>query len=142
MEEKNNKNPLSELFTDASHNIDPKQLTEVLKPYLAINRSNNNILFTPDGLALGAGKKIILFLLSRKALFTLGAITDEAVAPKEIKAAFQKNMPAGTIDGTLKILTDSGLVKGDDGKYFVPDFNFPKIKIMLAVKTEKEKHGR
>ncbi|HEY5259283.1 MAG TPA: hypothetical protein VIJ46_01455 [Rhabdochlamydiaceae bacterium] len=142
MEEKNNKNPLSELFTDATHNIDPKQLAEVLKPYLAINRSNNKILFTPEGLTLNASKKIILFLLSRKALLALGAITEEAVTPKEVKAAFQNNMPDGTIDANLKRLSDSGLVKGDDGKYLVPDFNFSKMKVMLAVKAEKEKHGR
>ncbi len=128
MDDKNLTNPLEELFTDASSNIDPAELLALLKPFIAINRENKKVIFTPSGLTVSATKKIILFLLSKKVLKLLSLIEQESVSPSEMKDEFSRNMPSGTIDSTLKRLSDSGLVQGEEGKYFVPDFNFVKIK--------------
>jgi len=136
MADKPNKNPLEELFTDSSNHIDPNELLALLKPFIGINRQNNKVIFTPEGLILKPNKKIILFLLSRKVLYLLGALSSEALAPRDIKSEFSKNIPAGTIDVTIKRLSDTGLIKGDQGKYYIPDFNFPKIKEMFITKPE------
>lgn len=128
MVDKNLANPLEELFTDVSSNIDQAELLAVLKPYLAINRDTKRIIFTPEGLKVNAVKKIVLLLLAKKALKLLALLEQESISPSEMKEEFGKNMPSGTIDSTLKRISDSGMVKGDEGRYFIPDFNFPQIK--------------
>jgi hypothetical protein len=136
MVDKLNKNPLEDLFTDSSNNINPEELLALMKPFIAINRQNNRVIFTPDGLLIKPNKKIILFLLSRKVLYLLGLLPSESVAPRDIKNEFSKNIPDGTVDVTIKRLSDTGLIKGDQGKYYIPDFNFPKIKEMFIIKTK------
>lgn len=136
MVDKKNKNPLEELFTDSSNHIEPTQLLALLKPFIGISRQNNKVIFTPEGLLLKPNKKIILFLLSRKALYLLGALPSESVVPRDIKGEFTKNIPGGTVDVTIKRLSDSGIIKGEQGKYYIPDFNFPKIKEMFNNKSE------
>lgn len=121
-------NPLTELYSDASGTMEPGELSEFLKPFLLINRSNKKIFFTSDGLLLPPKKKIILFLLARKALFLLDDIEEEEIVPKELKREFKKSIPAGTIDGNLKRLSDTGLIRNDNSKYFILDISFPKIK--------------
>lgn len=128
MNDKINQNPLQELFTDASGYIEPGELLAILKSYIGINRQKHTIIFTPEGLALNASKKIILLLLGRKALKLLSIVESEAISPKEMKDEFGRNMPSGTIDSTVKRLSDQGYIQGEEGKYFVPDFIFPKIK--------------
>ncbi|MDO8557203.1 MAG: hypothetical protein Q7R98_01955 [Candidatus Jorgensenbacteria bacterium] len=137
MADKSNKNPLEELFTDSSNHINPSELLAILKPFIGINRQNNKVIFTPEGLLLKPNKKIILFLLSKKVLCLLGTVPSESVAPRDIKNEFSKNIPAGTVDVTIKRLSDTGLIKGEQAKYYIPDFNFPKIKEMFTSKSEE-----
>ena len=127
MTDKNKSNPLEELYTDAAGQINPSDLMLVLKPFIRIHRETNTVIYTPTGMALPANKKIILFFLAKKALYLLGAIPSEFIKPKDIKIEFGKNIPAGTIDATLKRLSEKGPVKGREGKYFIPDFNFSQI---------------
>jgi len=128
MDDKINHNPLEELFTDASGHLEPSELLALLKPYIGINREKHTIVYTPEGLALNASKKIILLLLGKKALKLLSVSENEAISPKEMKDEFGRNMPSGTIDSTLKRLFDQGYIQAEKGQYFVPDFIFPKIK--------------
>jgi hypothetical protein len=120
-------NPLDELFTDAGSQIDPASLAAILKPFLRINKENKRILFTPKGMNITANNKIILFVLARKAMFLQGVSESDWISPKEIKEELGKSIPAGTIDAALKHLSEKGPLKGQDRKYFIPDFNFPQV---------------
>jgi hypothetical protein len=125
--DKNKNNPLDELFTDSCSQIEPAAIAALLKPFIRINRDTQRVIFTPVGMNLTANNKIILFILARKVTFMRGINTSEAVAPKEVKAGLGKNIPSGTIDAALKRLSENGPIKGQDGKYFIPDFNFPQV---------------
>lgn len=127
MMDKNKNNPLEELYTDVGGQINPSDLLLILKPFLRIHRETSTVIYTPTGMGLPANKKIILLLLAKKALYLLGAIPSEFMAPKEIKIEFGKNIPSGTIDGTLNRLSENGPVKSQGGKYFIPDFNFSQV---------------
>lgn len=127
MADKNTNNPLDELFTDSGSQIEPSSIAAVLKPFLRINRENKRVLFTPDGMKVTANNKIILFILARKAMHMQAVIESESVTPKEVKEELGKNIPAGTIDAALKRLSENGPLKGQDGKYFIPDFSFPQV---------------
>ena len=120
-------NPLDELFTDAKSQINPASLSAVLKPFLRINKENKRVIFTPKGMNITANNKIILFVLARKAMFLQGVSESDSVRPKEIKEELGKSIPAGTIDAGLKYLSEKGPLKGQDRKYFIPDFNFPQV---------------
>jgi len=126
-EGKKTSNPLDELFTDAKSQIDPTSLAAILKPFLRINKENKRIIFTPLGMDITANNKIILFVLARKAMFLQGISESDSVRPKEIKEELGKGIPAGTIDAGLKYLSEKGPLKGQDRKYFIPDFNFPQV---------------
>lgn len=141
MADKNIKNPLEELYTDASGQLDQAELATLLRPFLRIHRDTGTIIFTNAGIALPATKKIVLFLLAKKALYLLGSIPSEWITPKQIKVEFGKNIPAGTIDANLKRLSRHGPLKGDSGKYFIPDFNFPQVREIFS-KLSGENYGR
>jgi hypothetical protein len=127
MVDKNQQNPLDELFTDSASQIEPAAIAALLKPFIRINRDTQKVIFTPVGMNLTANNKIILFILARKVTFIQGINPSEAVAPKDIKAGLGKNIPSGTIDAALKRLSENGPIKGLDRKYYIPDFNFPQV---------------
>jgi hypothetical protein len=137
---KTDNNPLEELFTDAGSQIDPASLVVLLKPFLRINRENQRILFTPPGMTITANNKIILFILARKVTHLQGLSESDSVTPKEIKEELGKNIPSGTIDAALKRLSERGPLKGQDGKYFIPDFNFPQVQEIFS-KLSGENYG-
>jgi len=132
MDDKNIDNPLDQLFVDAGSQIEPTAIAAVLKPYLRINRENKRILFTPDGMKVTSNNKIILLVLARKAMHLRGIVESESISPKEIKEELGKNIPAGTIDAALKRLSERGPLKGQDGRYFIPDFNFPQVQEIFS----------
>lgn len=133
---KNTNNPLDELFTDSGSQIEPAVIAALLKPFIRINRETQRVLFTPKGMKLTANNKIILFILARKVTFMQSLNPSEVVAPKEVKEELGKNIPAGTIDAALKRLSENGPIKGQDGKYFIPDFNFPQVEEIFNKLTD------
>lgn len=124
--DKNTGNKLEELYTDAGQ-IDEAELLRILKPFIRLHRETGTIIYTQIGMKLSAAKKIVLLFLAKKALFLLGAIESEFLAPKDVKLEFDKNIPHGTIDATLKRFSERGPLRGKDGKYFIPDFNFYQV---------------
>lgn len=130
MADKNNQNPLEELYTDSGQ-IDQTALLSTLKPFIRLHRETGTVIYTQVGMALSANKKILLLFLAKKALYLLGAIPAEFLAPKEVKVEFGKNIPPGTIDAALKRFLERGPLKVQNGKYFIPDFNFYQVQEMF-----------
>ena len=126
MVDKNISNPLEELYTDSGQ-IDQEALFTILNPFLRLHRETKTIIFTQTGMGLYANKKLLLLFLAKKALYLLGDIPSELLSPKEIKSEFDKNIPPGTIDGALKRFLERGPLKVQNGKYFIPDFNFIQV---------------
>jgi hypothetical protein len=137
MVDKNQQNPLDELFTDSGSQLEPAAIAALMKPYIRINRDTQRVIFTPAGMQLTANNKIILFILAKKVMFIRGINSKEAVAPKEVKAELGKNIPSGTIDSVLKRLSEKGPIKGLAGRYFIPDFSFPQVEEIFS-KLNKE----
>ena len=129
-------NPLEELYTDNSQ-IDMASLLSILKPFIRLHRETGAVIFTPLGISLSANKKIVLLFLAKKALFLLGATPSEFLAPKDVKLEFGKNIPPGTIDAALKRFSEKGPLRGQDGKYFVPDFNLPQVQEIFSKFNDK-----
>jgi hypothetical protein len=131
MVEKNNLDPLAELYTDALSEIDPFTLTAILKPYVKINKETKNIIFTDKGIQITANNKIILFFLVKKLLYMQKVIEIEMATPREVKEAL-KSVPSGTIDAAIKYLSEKGPLKGKDGKYIIPDFNIKQVEDIFS----------
>lgn len=129
-------NPLEELYTDATGQVDLAELAHIMKPFIRIHRETGSVIFTPAGMALATTKKLVLLFLAKKAVYLLGSAPTELISPKEVKAEFGKNIPPGTIDATLKRFSDSGLLRSQNGKYFIPDFNFSQVK-EIFIKTNE-----
>ena len=136
MVDKNNINPLEELYTDSGQ-VDQEALLSTLKPYIRLHRETGTVIFTPIGMGLSATKKILLLFLAKKALYLLGAVSSEYLAPKDVKLEFGKNIPHGTIDASLKRFLERGPLKVQDGKYFIPDFNFYQVQEIFNQSNNK-----
>jgi hypothetical protein len=136
MVDKNNKNPLEELYTDSGQ-VDQEALLSTLKPYIRLYRETGTVIFTPIGMGLSATKKILLLFLAKKALYLLGAVSSEYLAPKDVKLEFGKNIPHGTIDASLKRFLERGPLKVQNGKYFIPDFNFYQVQEIFNQSNNK-----
>jgi len=130
MVDKFKNNPLEELYTDSGQ-IAPADLLSLLRPFIRLHRETGTVIYTPLGISLSANKKIVLLFLAKKALFLLGVIQSEFLTPKDVKLEFGKNIPHGTIDATLKRFSEKGPLRGKDGKYFIPDFNFSQTQEMF-----------
>lgn len=126
MVDKNKFNPLDDLFTDDVSQIDHAALASILKPYIRINRESKNVNFTSDGLRITAANKIILYFLAKKVMFIKGEVESEVMTPRDVKEGL--SLPSGTIDAALKRLSEKGPLRGQNGKYFIPDFNFEQVK--------------
>jgi len=70
MVDKNNKNPLEELYTDSGQ-MDQAALLSILKPYVRLHKDSTTIIYTPTGIGLSAAKKIILLFHSGYICFSL-----------------------------------------------------------------------
>ncbi len=83
-------------------------------------------------MALTANNKIIVFILARKAMHMQKLVDSDSVAPKDLKEEFGRDVPHGTIDAGLKRLSERGPIRGQGGRYFLPDFNFAQVQELLS----------
>lgn len=124
---------LDEIFTDEKE-IDVELLGAILKGLVKINSETNTVFFTSDFQErLTLTDKILLFLLSRKALKIKGKIENEEVTPSEIIS--ETDLKSGSVHPSLKILKKSGLLVAKGGKYFVPNHQLYKIKRQFEEKN-------
>lgn len=131
MTNNNVNNPLEDLLIDSDTTVDPSMLLGLLQPYTRINKNTNRILLTPEGMKVSSKIKVLLYLLTRKALRLLGLIDMEKASPKEIRENFDNEIPENTVYISVKRLTDSGLLRNENSKYFIPDFNLHKVQKLI-----------
>lgn len=123
------KDALDEIFTDKKE-VNADLLASILKGFVKINTETNTIIFPPEIVTkLSLKDRLLLFLVSRKALKFKNKIKVEEVTPAEI--INETNLKPGSVHPTLKILKAQGLVIARGGKYFVPNYQLPEIKRFL-----------
>lgn len=112
--------------------IDRKLVTEILTPYLRLDKDACNIRPLETWDQLKAWQKILLYLLARKAMAALGFnIAEEAATPTEV--ATDTGLKQGTVNPALRALTtDDRLTQWNEGgRYFIPNHAIERVKAML-----------
>jgi len=121
---KNNTDALLALFTDGDE-VDPKELFELLRPFIRIRNEDGRIIFLDAGHRMPLKSKVLLFLLGKKVLFLLKKIDSEYVTPKQIVE--ETKLSKGSVLPTLMQLK-STYASAVDGKYFVPNHQIVRLK--------------
>lgn len=133
----NNTNPLEDLLIDSDTTVGPDVLLELLKPYTRINKKTGKVILTPNGMKESSKIKVLLYLLTRKAMRSLGLVGTEMASPKEIRNNYKQEIPENTVYISVKRLTDAGLIRNENSKYYIPDFNLHKVERILGEKNDE-----
>ncbi len=129
-------NPLSRLFAD-DQQVDLELLAKILYPYVRLLKSPARVEFTAEGEELSLRQKLLAYLLARKALKESGLIETEKTSPGEIER--ETKWSGGSIRPTLSRLKKDRLVRSDtseDGGYYIPNHQVPKVGEVLRVKGD------
>lgn len=113
--------------------LDRKLVATVLAPYVRLDHDNNAIRPEEKWRGLKVDQKVLVVLLSHKAMAALGFdIPDEAMAPKEV--VFESGLKPGTVNPALRRMLDDRLVaQADNRRYFIPNHAIRKVADMLQV---------
>ena len=112
--------------------VDKKLVAEMLSPYLRIDRETCDIRPLSSWDDLKAYKKILLYLLARKAMIALGSnLPEENASPTEIMLS--TGLKQGTVNPTLRRLLDDGVVaQTKERKYYIPNYAIEKVKAIVS----------
>jgi len=125
--------PLAKLLIDKKES-NRQIIADILNPFARIDKETGTIVYTPQFSKLAIPKKVMIFLLSRKAAVMLGLpIKKEEVSSYEISK--ESGIKYGTVRVTVLRLEKNRLLAKNGEKYFIPDYAVHLIKEMI----EKEK---
>lgn len=125
------KNPLLKLFVSESQDINNQELSDLLLPYLTINKESGGFDFTQSFRELSNTEMILILLAALKARHIV-LNTDEKISPSEIIK--MEIMPSGSAKSAIKKLFDEGDIKSDNGKYYLPNYKISKVITTLKIK--------
>ena len=126
-------NELEDLLVDGTE-IDKKLVAEILKPYVNIDKNTCEMRPLKAWNDLKANMKIIIYLLTRKAMTALGLnIEEEAATNSEIIK--NTGIKSGTVHPALRQLyNDKILEQTKENKYYVPNYAIEKAKSLISQK--------
>ncbi|MBI4596412.1 MAG: hypothetical protein HY730_08565 [Candidatus Tectomicrobia bacterium] len=112
--------------------IDRKLVAQILSPYVKLDKDVSNIRPLEGWNTLKAYEKILVYLLSRKAMVALDfGLPSEGASAGE--AARDTGLKTGTVNPALRGLLDDRLVdQGKDNRYFIPNHAIEKVKAILS----------
>jgi hypothetical protein len=122
--------PLDRLFIDDDE-INRELLADVLDGLVQITRKGH-MLPRPKYKDLTTKQKIVVYILTCKALAAREMIDSEAVGSTEVSQA--TDIPRGTVSPYLNQFEDDGLVVNEDGGYYIPNHRLTKAKEFLGTK--------
>lgn len=126
------KNPLEDLLVDESQSVDLAELAQILKPFVVIDKSSRRIQFLPLFYEQKNEAKILVLLAASKARKELLG-GEEKMSPSDIIEL--DIMPEGSVKGTLKKLYDEKILRAENSKYYLPNY---QIRASLTqLKTNK-----
>jgi len=126
------KNFIEQLFAD-SGSINEKEVTEILKNFIVIDRITKEIQLKGEGRNLTVEKKIIVYILAKKLMRLGGYEPAEQVSAEEIKKA--TGIKGGSVDFSFKKLRDTGFIVGSGSKYIIPNYKVEEAVNKLKIKN-------
>lgn len=114
-----NKNPLEDLLVDESQSVNLAELAQILKSFVVIDKSSKTIQFLPPFYEQKNEVKILISLAASKARRELLG-NEEKMSPSDIIAL--DIMPEGSVKGTLKKLYDEKIIRAENSKYYLPNY--------------------
>jgi len=108
-----------------------KELVETLKPFIQLSEKGE---FLPSGAfaKLKANAQILIYCATRKILKTRELIQDEGATPGEISK--MTGLPDGTVKPAVRKLADERLLRGENGKYVLPNHAVSRVKSVIDKK--------
>lgn len=125
--------PLSKLVVSESQDINRQELSDLLLPYVTINKEAQGLDFTKSFRELPNLKKILVLLAAFKARNLVLGI-EEKVSPSEVMK--MDIMPEGSVKTALKSLLEDGEIKSDKGKYYLPNYKIPRL--VATIKNQEK----
>ena len=113
--------------------MDEKLVSEILKPFLRIDKDTCDIRPLSSWSDLKAKTRILLYLIGRKAMVALDLpLAEEKASATEIMQ--KTGMRKGTVNPALRSLLEDDrlLEQSGDRKYYVPNFAIERVKAMIS----------
>ena len=112
--------------------LDKKLVSEVLSPYLRLDKDTCSIRPLGAWNELNANQKILLHLVARKAMVALGFdLAAEGAMASEVIG--ETGLKKGTVHPALRILLKDRMIdQSKDRRYSVPNYAAEQIKTMLS----------
>jgi len=120
--------PFDRLFSKDDR-VDTGLLAELLLPYIRIDPDSGRVRFTEDGHQLTVKKKVVVYLLARKAFAVRNSKASEVASPKEISTGI--GAKGGTVRPKIKELLEERLIEESDAGYAVPTHSLQRAKQYL-----------
>jgi hypothetical protein len=105
-------------------------IEQIVASYVIYDEDHKEVAFTPEGNALPARKKLLIYLVALQGWPFIASDVATDAAPSEI--ATQLALPGGTVRPMLMGLRDQNLVATKDGRYSVRAANLHSIKAELG----------
>lgn len=125
--------PLQDLVSDSTEDIDRVQLAGLLKAYVAFSK-DGELTFLPAFYKLGNTSKVLVILTAQKARHLLfGEVyTSEALSSAEIIAL--DVMAEGSVKSTVKRLLEKtyDIKKNSDKKYYIPNYQLSSLRQKIS----------
>lgn len=117
--------------------LNKRLVVEVLAPFVRLEQETCKIQPTPNWKKLRGQKKILVYLIARKAMRALDfPLEREEATPTEIIS--ETGLPSGTVGAALLRLLNKKLVaRTSDRKYYVPNIALEQIKDLLEKEVAK-----
>ena len=112
--------------------VDKKLVAEMLSPYLRIDKETCDIRPLSSWDDLRAYRKILIYLVARKAMVALGLnLPEENASATEIMLS--TGLKQGTVNPTLRRLLEDGVVaQTKERKYYIPNYAIEKVKAIVS----------
>lgn len=126
--------PLSKLYDTSSLQDQREVLADTIFPFARIDIDSLEVRFTQEGELLTVREKLLVYMLTRKALVMGNKLDEEAIAPIELEKA--TNISGGTIRPVLRKLVDEKLIREENG-YLIPNSRIKDVSKILNKKGSK-----
>jgi predicted transcriptional regulator len=125
MKSEQNSRALDDVFLDRK-DVDESLLRDILVKYVKIEKESLSLIPTSEYEKMKQKHKVLICLLSRKAMKIRDMVQNENMRPVEISNI--AGIKEGTVRPALRTYLKDGLVKENERGYFIPDYALERVK--------------
>jgi hypothetical protein len=125
---KENRGSLDEIFIDGSE-VDENLIQNILVRFIRIEKESMSLIPTPEYEKLKEKQKVLICLLSRKAMKLRHMTTHEHMSPTEISKV--SGVKKGTVRPVIRDYLNANLLRKEKDGYFIPDFALERVREVL-----------